>query len=120
MKPVLILSRVYDPCALKGYRVLVDRLWPRGVSKQQLNLDAWWKELIPSSSLRQWFHHDPSKWDVFKEKYLEELSVQENRAKALLQEALQTSSSFILLYGAKDPLYFHAKILKDYLEKLLD
>ncbi|CAM0116912.1 DUF488 domain-containing protein [Rhabdochlamydiaceae symbiont of Dictyostelium giganteum] len=112
------LRRVYDHDPTEGYKVLVDRLWPRGISKQKLVLDGWWKELTPSPSLRKWFHHEAAKWDAFQIKYLEELKAHEKEAKERLKEAALHANTVILLYAAKDPVYFHAKILKSYLEEL--
>jgi uncharacterized protein YeaO (DUF488 family) len=68
------LKRAYDkPAESDGYRILVDRIWPRGVSKEDLGIDVWLKEIAPSTSLRKWFGHDPEKWNEFKKRYFEEL-----------------------------------------------
>lgn len=70
----ITLQRIYANSGQEGFRVLVDRLWPRGISKTDANLDAWWKDLAPSSELRKWFGHDPEKWKEFRKLYLKELS----------------------------------------------
>jgi uncharacterized protein YeaO (DUF488 family) len=112
----IMIHRIYDISLPQGYRVLVDRLWPRGISKEQAHLDSHWKELTASNELRKWFNHEPSKWKVFKEKYLEELNHKKEIAQAHLKEVNQTK--LILLYGAKDKKHTHALILKEYLQNL--
>ena len=110
------LHRIYEDNAPSGYRVLVDRLWPRGISKKKAALDAHWKMLAPSNNLRKWFNHDPDKWNEFREKYLRELSEYKDVAKKYLAEA---PDQLVLLYGAKDKEHTHALVLKEYLERLL-
>ncbi|MBD3790737.1 MAG: DUF488 family protein [Campylobacterales bacterium] len=110
------IHRIYEDDVPQGYRVLADRLWPRGVSKEEADLDAHWKDLAPSSDLRKWFDHDPEKWSDFRKKYLSELETHEKEAKEHLKEVDQ--ETLILLYGAKDKKHSHAHILKAYLEKL--
>ncbi|SFK75363.1 DUF488 domain-containing protein [Methylophaga sulfidovorans] len=110
------LHRIYESDVPTGYRVLVDRLWPRGVSKEDANLDAHWKELTPSDELRKWFDHDPDKWNSFRKQYLSELSENKQTAKDYLAEV--TQKNVVLLYAAKDKQHSHAYILKEYLEKL--
>lgn len=112
----IMIHRIYDDNLPQGYRVLVDRLWPRGISKEQAHLDSHWKELTASNELRKWFNHEPSKWKVFKEKYLEELNHKKEIAQAHLKEVSQ--ERLILLYGAKDKKHTHALILKEYLQNL--
>ena len=111
----IIPCRIYDD-ALKGYRVLVDRLWPRGVSKNHAALDEWCKEISPSPALRTWYGHDPEKWPVFRRKYAAELKQNADAAHALLARAGR--KPLILLYGAKDSEHSHALALKDFLEGL--
>ena len=113
----ILIHRIYNNDMPKGYRVLVDRLWPRGVSKQQALLDAHWKELTPSNELRQWFNHEPSKWEIFKQKYFEELNHQQQLAMMYLQEV--TQENLILLYAAKDTKHTHALVLQEFLNKIL-
>jgi len=111
----ITLQRIYANSGQEGFRVLVDRLWPRGISKTDANLDAWWKDLAPSSELRKWFGHDPEKWKEFRKLYLKELSEHKNLAKDCLSEV---SDDLILLYAAKDEKHTHAKVLCEYLQKL--
>jgi uncharacterized protein YeaO (DUF488 family) len=110
------IHRIYKNDVPPGYHVLVDRLWPRGVSKGEADLDAHWKDLAPSSDLRRWFDHDPDKWSDFRKKYLHELSGHKAKAKEHLEEVDQ--KTLVLLYGAKDKKHSHAHVLKAYLEKL--
>ncbi len=111
------LERIYDkPQDLSGYRILVDRLWPRGISKVNAKLDEWEKEVAPSKELRQWFSHDPEKFSEFKTKYIAELDANPKTADftALIADKLKTTD-VILLYGAKDRENNQAVVLKDYL-----
>ena len=113
------LKRVYDtPAPEDGYRVLVDRLWPRGLTKEHADLDVWEKDLAPSDELRKWFHHDPELWDAFSEKYRHELE-SNNYCQQFLDKNIQ-QEKVTLVYAAKDELHCHPIILKSYLEKLLD
>lgn len=109
------LKRAYDaPEASDGYRVLVDRLWPRGVRKTQLHLDSWDKDIAPSPALRNWFGHDPKKWVEFKKRYKAEL----RGKKPALRELKKSAKRITLVYGAKDEAHNHALVLKEALEKL--
>ncbi|MEK2587248.1 DUF488 family protein [Lentilactobacillus buchneri] len=113
----LKLERIYDkPQDLSGYRVLVDRLWPRGISKVNANLDEWEKEIAPSKELRTWFSHDPEKFPDFKEKYVAELDAnpQTKEFLKLIGDQLK-NGNVILLYGAKDREHSQAVVLKQYL-----
>lgn len=113
----IVLERIYDTGRrAAGYRVLVDRLWPRGVAKQDAALDEWCKALAPSSDLRKWFGHDPARWTEFQHLYTEELHGQEGEARALLGRAGR--KNLVLLYGAKDSAHTHAIVLKRYLSGL--
>ncbi len=112
----IVTQRIYDDHAHRGYRVLVDRLWPRGISKAEADLDDWWKDLAPSGELRKWFAHDAEKWPEFCKKYKRELKKHENEAGELLQKV--TKKRLVLLYGAKTEEYNHALVLKDYLDAL--
>lgn len=110
------LKRAYDePEESDGYRVLVDRIWPRGVSKEQLQLDAWMKEVAPSDDLRKWFDHDPEKFEEFRERYQAELRDQQDKVERL--KKLADEQDITLVYGAKDRKHNQAIVLKDYLEK---
>lgn len=111
------LKRAYDPVEDgDGVRILVDRLWPRGVRKAALQLDGWAKELAPSRSLRQWFAHDPDKWDEFRNHYLGELNAHHQQITDLLSGV--GTSTLTLIYAARDAEHNHAIILKEYLESI--
>ncbi|EEI19498.1 hypothetical protein G8J22_02317 [Lentilactobacillus hilgardii] len=117
----LKLERIYDkPQDLSGYRVLVDRLWPRGISKVNAKLDEWEKEIAPSKYLRSWFSHDPAKFPDFKKKYIDELNHNEQTQAFIssLADKLKTDN-VILLYGAKDREHNQAVVLKQYLDNHL-
>lgn len=109
-------QRIYDHASASGYKVLVDRLWPRGISKERAGLDEWCKELAPSTELRKWFHSDTTRWEEFQEKYLCELAGHKDATRALLKRA--GKQPLVLLYGAKDPNRNHAIVLKRFLECL--
>ncbi|MFD1125721.1 DUF488 domain-containing protein [Lentilactobacillus raoultii] len=114
----LKLERIYDkPQDLSGYRILVDRLWPRGISKVNAKLDQWEKQIAPSKELRSWFSHDPKKFPDFKQKYLDELKQNDQVADfvSLVQDKLK-AENVILLYGAKDREHNQAVVLKQYLD----
>ena len=108
------IKRAYDPPAHDdGARVLIDRLWPRGVKKAALALDQWAKELSPSTELRQWFGHDPARWQVFRQRYAQEL-----RPHAELLEtvrALAHKGTVTLVYGAHDEAHNNAVALREFL-----
>lgn len=112
------IERIYTkPADLNGYRILVDRLWPRGISKVNAHLDEWLKEVGPSTELRKWFNHDVAKFAEFKSRYLAEL---ENNAAydqllATVREQLK-QQNVILLFGAKDPEHNQAVILQEKLQ----
>jgi uncharacterized protein YeaO (DUF488 family) len=114
--PRIRLKRAYDPPAkADGRRVLVDRVWPRGVSKDRLRLDAWLKEAAPSPSLRKWFDHDPAKWNAFKDRYFRELDQRPEAVERLL--AICGDGTVTLVFGAKDTRHNNAVALKAYLER---
>jgi len=112
---MLSLKRVYDVATPDdGFRILVDRLWPRGVKKETARVDAWFKDLAPSAELRKWFGHDPARWDGFLRRYQEEL-----RRKAGLLAAIAARArgeTVTLLYGARDREHNQAVVLKRFLE----
>ena len=109
------LKRAYEPSKKDdGFRVLVDRLWPRGVSKSSARIDLWLKEIVSSAALRKWFGHDPLKWDAFRARYFREL--QKNpKAVAQLNEIIR-NGPVTLLFAAKDQEHNNAVALKEYLE----
>ena len=112
------LKRAYeDKSKDDGQRVLVDRLWPRGLSKEQLAIDLWLKDIAPSTELRKWFNHDPTKWDGFRAKYKSEL---QSNTSLLLVKLIEDSKDQIitLVYGAKDTKHNNAVVIKSYLESV--
>ncbi len=116
-KPVTV-KRVYEkPTRSDGYRVLVDRLWPRGLSKSQVALDAWLRDLAPSDELRQWFHARPESWLTFRKHYLKELAAPE-AAGALddLYRLARRKKNLTLLFASKNEHHNNAVVLKDLLE----
>ena len=108
------IKRVYDaPASTDGYRVLVDRLWPRGVSKEKAHLDEWLKEVGPSSELREWFGHKPERFEEFKKRYEAELD--KNPAFKTLKDIVADHKVVTLLYGARDTQDNQAQVLLEYL-----
>ncbi len=108
------LKRVYSPVEEEdGMRILVDRVWPRGVSKEKLQADIWLKEAAPSSDLRKWFNHERAKWQAFKEKYFSELKGKPETVNELLD--LAGNKRLTLLFAARDEECNHAVALKEYL-----
>jgi uncharacterized protein YeaO (DUF488 family) len=105
------VKRIYEPAAeADGYRILVDRLWPRGIKKEDADIDLWLKEVAPSTELRTWFHSGKGNFAEFKKKYLAELK--ENPALKELKSATKEHKKVTLLYGSKDEEHNHALILK--------
>ena len=116
MKTIQI-KRVYDePSKSDGYRILIDRIWPRGLSKEDAKLDDWNKDLAPSTKLRKWFDHDPDKFEIFSEKYKKELENSNEDLKKLIEKA--QDNTVTLLYGAKDTEHNQAVVLKQVIEDL--
>lgn len=112
------LKRIYDDASEEdGYRVLVDRLWPRGVSKEAAWLDEWNKRISPSPELRKWFDHEPEKFEEFKKRYKMELADRESVIDELFEHA--DGQKLTLLFAAKDQTHNHAVVLKEFLEDLL-
>jgi uncharacterized protein YeaO (DUF488 family) len=109
------IKRVYDAAAPgDGCRILVDRVWPRGLTKEAARADRWMKELAPSAALRTWFGHDPDKWPEFRRRYFTELERQGEAIEALRAETRK--GTVTLLYGARDAQHNNALALKQYLE----
>lgn len=109
------IKRAYEPPSLDdGVRILVDRLWPRGLTKEKLQLTAWMKEVSPSNALRQSFHHDVPNWDAFRAAYFAELDTNPSAVQSLIDYA--RSGMLTLVYGARDTEHNNAAVLKDYLE----
>lgn len=110
------LKRVYEPADdADGYRVLVDRLWPRGISRERARLDRWEQELAPSAGLRTWFGHDADRFDEFRRRYLEELRGHRRRLAELRRRA--RSGTLTLVYAARDPEHNDAVVLADALRR---
>lgn len=110
------IKRVYEePSESDGTRILVDRLWPRGMSKDKAKLDVWLKEVGPSNELRKWFGHDPAKYEEFKKRYQRELA--HNAAFAELEKIVKEKRIVTLLYSAHDTEHNQAVVIKAYLEK---
>jgi len=108
------VKRAYEPPdGGDGQRVLVDRIWPRGVTKDDLDLDAWLKDIAPSSALRKWFGHDPAKWDEFRRRYAAEL--EKAREPVAELRRLLRQGRVTLVYGAKDEAHNNAVALRDWL-----
>lgn len=109
------LKRVYEKSEKEdGFRVLVDRLWPRGMTKEKANLDLWLKEIAPSTELRKWYNHDPEKWLMFQKKYKTEIS----KNKLIfnqLKQILQKEKNITLVYAAKDEVHNEAIVIRDLL-----
>jgi uncharacterized protein YeaO (DUF488 family) len=112
-----MIKRAYEPAdGGDGYRVLVDRLWPRGVKKENLQLDEWCKDVAPSTELREWFKHDPAKFKEFTTKYEHELA-QSDAPQELLKRAGH-NSTITLVYAAHDAEHNHALVLRSFLDRL--
>jgi uncharacterized protein YeaO (DUF488 family) len=108
------LKRAYEePSPEDGIRVLVDRLWPRGLTKQEARIDYWFKEIAPSAELRKWFGHDPARWTDFKRRYGEELRRHAERIDELGK--LARHGTITLVYGARDEEHNDAVVLRDFL-----
>jgi uncharacterized protein YeaO (DUF488 family) len=106
----LAIKRVYlEPVPADGFRILVDRLWPRGLSKQKAKVDLWLKEVAPSTELRKWFQHDPAKWAEFQKRYKQELKSKGDQLD-IIKEKLH-HGPVTLLYGAKDEEHNEAVVL---------
>lgn len=111
------IKRVYDEAAESdGSRILVDRLWSRGLSKDKAKVELWLKDIAPSDDLRKWFGHDPEKWNEFKRRYFEELKDKKKLAGMIIEKSQIGTAT--LLYGAKDEKYNNAVALKEFIESL--
>lgn len=107
------MKRVYEkPKVEDGMRILVDRLWPRGLTKEKARVDLWLKDIAPSTKLRKWFGHNPLKWNEFRERYLQELKNNE-KLTSILKEQLK-NGMVTLVYGARDEAHNEAIVIKDF------
>ena len=114
---LLGIKRIYDKAGItEGKRVLVDRLWPRGVKRSTSNIDVWLKEVAPSTELREWFSHDPEKWEEFKERYRKELKG--NKAFDELVK-MAREGDITLIYSSKDEKHNNAEVLQEEIQKAL-
>ena len=110
---MITLKRIYEkPAKEDGTRILVDRLWPRGISKEEAKIDLWLKDIGPSNNLRKWFNHEDSKWEEFRKKYFEELKDK----KELLEQIKKQKGTVTFLFGAKNIEHNNAVALKEYFE----
>lgn len=116
----ITLKRAYEAYAsTDGYRILVDRLWPRGVSKQKAAIDYWAKEVAPSTKLRSWFGHSPEKFEEFTRRYEQELAENSEAVDELLEQ-ISGLNIVTFVYGAKDEIHNQAQVLKTYIEQKLE
>jgi uncharacterized protein YeaO (DUF488 family) len=112
----IALKRIYDDYAADdGFRILVDRLWPRGIRKDDAHVDLWLKEVAPTTGLRRWYGHDPEKWAEFRRRYLAELEQQPQCIEPIVEQAAQ--GKVTLLYGARDTRHSHARVLGEFIER---
>lgn len=116
MKNNSFIKRVYEqPEKTDGFRILIDRLWPRGLSKEKAKVDLWLKEIAPSTELRKWFNHEPEKWKAFKKNYKEE--IKKNPEPLVLLRSKMKEGKITLVYGAKEERYNDAVVLQEMLSK---
>ena len=109
------IKRVYDqPSPDDGKRILIDRLWPRGLKKENARIDAWIKEIAPSNELRKWFSHEPDKWEKFKNRFFTELLKKQDTIEGIISVARK--GTVTLLYGSKEERFNNAVALKEYID----
>jgi uncharacterized protein YeaO (DUF488 family) len=117
---MIVIKRAYDPPSpIDGTRILVDRLWPRGIKKEEAHVEKWMRELGPSNELRRFFGHDPARWREFHKRYLAELKRAEIAALLAELEEIARSGTLTLVYGARDQEHNQDVVLKELLEKKL-
>lgn len=115
MTTMVKIKRIYDGASpTDGKRILVDRLWPRGINKDEVRIDEWLKDVAPSNELRRWFAHDPAKWTGFKERYFQELEEKKGLINGLKKQAASRTITF--LFSAKDVEHNNAVALKELVE----
>ena len=115
----IFLKRVYEkPTAEDGKRILVDRLWPRGLKKEAAKIDEWLKDVAPSTELREWYSHDPAKWSEFKKRYWKELEAKRDSVLKLAKESKRSKVTFV--FGSKEEKLSNANALKEYIEVKLE
>lgn len=109
------IKRVYEaPEKSDGFRVLVDRVWPRGMTKEKASVDLWLKEIGPSTALRKWFGHDPERWTEFKKRYMQELKADKEEVATLKQHT--SKGTVTLVYSAKDEAHNQAVVIREFLQ----
>jgi uncharacterized protein YeaO (DUF488 family) len=114
---MIVTKRVYEPADKEdGCRILVDRLWPRGMTKEKARVDLWLKEIAPSDELRKWFSHDPAKWEEFKKRYKKELETKQDLIQEV-EQAEKKTGTVTLLYSSKETANNNAIALKIIIEK---
>jgi uncharacterized protein YeaO (DUF488 family) len=114
----ILLKRAYEkPTVEDGKRILVERLWPRGLKKENAKIDEWLKELAPTTELRKWYGHDPAKWAQFKEKYWNELKNKQDALSELAKESTKNTITFV--FGSKEEKLNNAAALKEFIETRL-
>ena len=112
------IKRIYESCSKSdGFRILIDRIWPRGIKKETAKIDLWLKDIAPSNELRKWFSHDRKKYEEFKLKYIKELEKNKKELSVILK--LAVNNDITLLYSTKDDTFNNAVILCEYLKKFL-
>jgi len=117
MTPRIVIKRIYEPVsASDGMRILVDRIWPRGITRERAALTLWLKDVAPTAALRKWYGHQPTRWVEFQRRYIEELSVNHDNL-AILEERI-SKGPVTLLYAARDGDHSHALVLLEYLSSL--
>ena len=110
------LKRVYEPPSRSdGCRILVERLWPRGLSKQEARIDVWPKEAAPSTELRRWFNHEPDKWADFKRRYFKELRARQEAVQPILERVRAGQVTFV--FASRESRFNNAAALKEYVER---
>ncbi|MEM0143694.1 MAG: DUF488 family protein [Candidatus Parvarchaeum sp.] len=115
---MIVIRRVYGNTE-KGFKILVDRVWPRGLTKEKVDADLWEKDIAPSNTLRKWFSHDENKWIEFKKRYEKELDSKDNIERLKHIKSIEkTHHKIILLFGAKDEMHNQATVLKGVLDKM--
>lgn len=121
-RKMIVLKRIYEPSSTEdGKRILVDGIWPRGISKDKAQLDKWMKEIAPSTELRKEFNHKPERFEEFKEHYIKELQETEEKKVALNQLLeMAKEEKVTLLFGAKDEVHNQAVVLKEVLARVMD
>ena len=113
---MIYIKRIYEPAELRdGFRILVDRLWPRGMTKEKAHIDLWLRDIAPSDNLRKWFNHQLELWDEFKQRYFKELATKNDMIEIIQKRSEQETVT--LLYSAKSETLNNAVVLKEFIER---